>query len=64
MSLSTMVMSKPQQMLHVGISSFLWISIVNVSLNLGNVAYEGEDIQIDVQVRNEEGKHDVKKINA
>jgi hypothetical protein len=38
--------------------------IVNVCLNSGNVAYEGEDIQIDVQIRNEEGKNEVKKINA
>lgn len=52
MSQSTTAMFKQSQMHHVETSSFLLISIVISLFNSGNVAYEGEDIQIDVRINN------------
>lgn len=64
MSRNIMAMFKPNQIPHVEISNYLLILIVIVPFNSGNVAYEGEDIQIDARITNASGKSDVKNINA
>jgi len=40
------------------------ITTVIYALISGNVAYEGEEIQVTASIVNEDGKNDVSRINA